>query len=137
LSRLRFASRGGMIGGMPTYFDSVFTGFLDACVAIFVVAFGGAFLFWGVFMGKLIATGFHERPSRKRILMDSLPIAIAISTVFGAWSFWLIQDPGESRDEAVYNAASTFFCVLIPLLMGFVWADYALRQPASAATPSE
>ncbi len=94
--------------------------FREALSELIVVAVQGGFLAWGVFMGKLLATGFFEEQSRYKVAFISMPLAVLPAVLFAFWSFKIVN-PGETRSEALYDAGLTFFFVLLPLWSGCLW----------------
>ncbi len=112
--------------------------FREAISEIIVVAVRGGLLAWGVFMGKLLGTGFFEQPSRKKVFLISMPIAVFIAGFFAFYSFKWIVNPGETRPEAIHDAALAFFFVLVPLWTGCIWGILKLeteRKPAGESEP--
>ena len=96
--------------------------FQEALSELIVVGVRGGVLVWGVFMGKLLATGFFEGPSRYKVAFISMPIAVLPAAFFAFWSYEWIVNPGETRSEALHDAGLTFFFVLLPLWSGCLWA---------------
>jgi hypothetical protein len=87
--------------------------FVKAVSDLFVVAARGAFLFWGVFMGKLLLTGLFKSPSRKKVAFISMPIAVIVAAFLAFWGFRWVVNPGETKAEAIHDAEVTFsscFC---------------------------
>jgi hypothetical protein len=101
--------------------------FREAISEIIVVAVRGGLLAWGVFMGKLLGTGFFEQPSRKKVFLISMPIALFIAALVAFYSYKCVVNPGETRTEAIHDAALTFFCVLLPLWTGCIWGIVKLQ----------
>lgn len=93
----------------------------EAFSELIVVAFRGGFLIWGVFMGKLLGTGFYEKPSHYKVVFISMPLAVLTALFFSFWSYKWIVNPGETRVEALHDAGLTFFFVLLPLWSGCLW----------------
>jgi hypothetical protein len=85
------------------------------------VAVRGGILAWGVFMGRLFATGFFKHPRTIKIVLISMPIMVLIAAFFAFYSFKFVVNPGETRLEAIQDAQVTFFLVLLPLWAGCIW----------------
>lgn len=112
---------------MPTdLFDPLSAAFRDAVSDLITVAVRGGLLFWGVFMGKILGTGFFESPSWKKVGLISMPIAVVIAGFFAFYSFKWVVNPGETKAEAVHDAEVTFFFVLLPLWTGCIWGAMKL-----------
>ena len=95
--------------------------FGDATFVLVQVAVRGALLAWGVFMGRLFATGFFEHPKPMKVGLISMPIMVLIAAGFAFYGFKLVVNPGETRLEAIRDAEVTFFLVLLPLWAGCIW----------------
>ena len=102
------------------------TSFREALSELIVVAVQGGFLAWGVFMGKLLATGFFKEQSRYKVAFISMPLAVLPAVLFAFWSFKIVN-PGETRTEALYDAQLTFYYVLVPLWAGCIWGIFRHR----------
>lgn len=109
----------------------------EATSEIIVVAVRGGLLAWGVFMGKLLGTGFFERPSSKKVFLISMPVAVFIAGFFAFYSFKWVVNPGETRTEAIHDATLTFFFVLLPLWTGCIWGIFKLETKRRRAEKSE
>ena len=107
--------------------DLLINAFEHAFSLIIEVAVRGAALVWGVFMGRLIGTGFYENPDWKKVVFISMLIAGLIASIGGFWNYKL-ENPGETAAEALYDALVVFFLVLIPLWTGCVWSIVRKRQ---------
>lgn len=101
--------------------------FGDALVSSFVVALKGGILFWGLLVGKVLATGIFEPPSRKKIAFISMPIAVVVSAFFAFYRFMWMVNPGETEADAIYDAEVTFFTVLLILWAGCIWGSLELN----------
>lgn len=102
-------------------FESLRWAFREARDDLIIVAVRGAILFWGVFMGRLLGTGFFAPPIRLKVAFISMPVAVLVAAFFASYSFKWVVDPGETTAHAIHDAELTFFCVLLPLWTGCVW----------------
>jgi hypothetical protein len=102
-------------------FESLRWAFREACDDLIVVAVRGAILFWGVFMGRLLGTGFFTQPIRLKVAFISMPVVVLVAAFLASYSFKWVVDPGETTAHAIHDAEVTFFCVLLPLWIGCVW----------------
>ncbi len=89
--------------------------------SIVVLAARSGLLVWGVFMGRLIATGFVAHPRPWKTVLISASVAPLIALLCALYGYRCVVDPGESASEALLDAQFTFFVVLLPLLVGGAW----------------
>jgi len=114
------------------WIEPLSTAFRGSVSDLIVMAVRGALLYWVVFMGKLLGTGFFESPTWKKVGFISMPIALIIAALFALYSFKLVINPGETRAEAIQDAEATFFLFLLPLWAGCIWSGIKLPSKQSS-----
>jgi hypothetical protein len=111
---------------LSEYFDAAYNSFDEATYELIRAALLGALLLWGAFVGK-VGTWFVS--SRVKILYIAA-LYILVALFFAFWSFKGVTFPGETRAEALHDAALTFYYVLTPLWAGCIWgALNPLKDP--------
>lgn len=108
------------------FVEPLTSAFQEAVGELIVVAARGGLLFWGIFMGKLLGTGFFESPSWKKVAFISMPTAVLVASIFAFYGYKCVVNPGETKAEAIHDAEVTFFFVLLPLWTGCFWGAMKL-----------
>jgi hypothetical protein len=107
---------------------SVAPAFLEASFdIILVVVVKAGLLVWGFWVGTTLTSGFCEKPSLKKVFLISLPSTVFAAAFFAFYRFQWMNDPSDTRGEAIYAATVTFFLVLLPLWAGCSWSILKLK----------
>ena len=98
---------------------------LEEAISLLIqIAVRGSLLAWGVFVGRLFATGFYKQSKPINIALIFMPIMVLVASFFAFYGFKFVVNPSETRLEAVQDAQVTFFLVLFPLWAGCIWGMF-------------